>query len=158
MLQGHQPEQCLVGGDGAPVPALGWTDVNSSSGSIFNILTKPFPFSAVLNGSGSFSTRNSRRCCYRDIRKSTSTSNCRLMFEKSTCILFYAIPPAATSFFDTNQRSDRLNQSCLAICECAAVFDTDPEPSPWAWYARAHHQYERWTRTPVLRLDRRNCF
>ena len=55
----------------------------------------------------------------------------------------YAKPAAATSIFDTNQRSDRLIQSCLAVCECAAVLDTDPELSPWAWYARAHHHYER---------------
>ncbi len=39
-------------------------------------------------------------------------------------------------------RSYRLLQSCLMVCESAVALDTDPDLTPWAWYARVHHQYE----------------
>ena len=36
----------------------------------------------------------------------------------------------------------RLIQSCLTVCENSIILETDPDLAPWAWYARAHHQYE----------------
>lgn len=45
--------------------------------------------------------------------------------------------------FDAYFLFHRLIESCLTVCECAAGLDTDPELAPWAWYARANHQYER---------------
>ncbi|CAD6586126.1 MAG: hypothetical protein ASARMPRED_002448 [Alectoria sarmentosa] len=67
----------------------------------------------------------------------------RLFTTRFDAILFHKY-----SQFDVNTElqtdlRETLIESCLTVCECAVALDTDPELAPWAWYARANHQYER---------------